>query len=393
MDYQFHLRCFVEDYTAAVENYERGNFKGFFRNYRPSIESLCIGILTALHKDEVEEILNGTKGFSKDGKAYVVVPCSAKPRTGRFLIDLAKMAMLKQLTDEKANKLVISHMQLAYFTLIRDYHFASCACHSFTDPKATLTFDKNMVSECLVGTNNFIDYVTRFLPEEGKKILMMCPQFSVGVSVVYPDSSKEIIRPLTYTSASAKVIRESVAEPDEINARQQDNMPKMEQSGEPEEEQVPERLPFEYVPDVPYPEIEPEYDVKNTEADIQLNVVSVNESEEDLIKRNLQNYRPFISRPKPVFRPRPVVEEQDDDTEDDGNHGTYYEHNNYMFKKYRCQYKGEIQTEGGKRYQVPVEENDELYDECEVYFDIKAIPNFDPSRPDFLIAINTEIID
>ena len=42
---------------------------------------------------------------------------------------------------------------------------------------------------------------------------------------------------------------------------------------------------------------------------------------------------------------------------------------------------------------MPVEENPELYDECEVYFDIKAIPNFDPSRPDFLIAINTEIID
>jgi hypothetical protein len=111
-----------------------------------------------------------------------------------------------------------------------------------------------------------------------------------------------------------------------------------------------------------------------------------------MIKRNLQNYRPYISRPKPAYRPRPVVDDQDDDAEEE-NHGTYYEHNNYMFRKYRCQYKGEIQTEGGKRYQVPVEENPELYDECEVYFDIKAIPNFDPSRPDFLIAINTEIID
>ena len=391
MNYEFHLQSFVDDYTAAVESFERGNYKAFFRNYRPSIESLCIGILTALHKDEVEEILNGTKGFSKDGKAFIVAPCSAKPRTGRFLIDLAKMAMLKQLSDEKANKLVISHMQLAYFTLIRDYHFASCACHSFTDPKSFLSFDKNMVSECLVGTNNFIDLVTRFLPEDGKKILLMCPQLTVDVSITYPDPSKEIIRPISYTAASAKVIRETESQDDYID-RQQADVPKMEQSGEPEEEPVPDRLPFNYVPDVPYPEIEPEYDVKNTESDIQLNVVSVNENQEDMIKRNLQNYRPYISRPKPAYRPRPVIDDQDDDAEEE-NHGTYYEHNNYMFKKYRCQYKGEIQTEGGKRYQVPVEENPELYDECEVYFDIKAIPNFDPSRPDFLIAINTEIID
>lgn len=393
MNYEFHLRSFVEDYIAAVESFERGNYKAFFRNYRPSIESLCIAILTALHPDEVEEILNGTKGFSKDGKAFIVAPCSAKPRTGRFLIDLAKMAMLKQLSDEKANKLVISHMQLAYYTLIRDYHFASCACHSFTDPKSSLSFDKNMVSECLVGTNNFIDWVTRFLPEDGKKILLMCPQLSVEVSISYPDSNKEIERPLSYTAASAKVIRESAESQDEFIARQQANMPKIEQSGEPEEEQVPDRLPFNYIPDVPYPEIEPEYDVKNTEAEIQLNVVNINESEEDLIKRNLQNYRPYISKPKTTYQPRHVIEDQEAENEDDDNHGTYYEHNNYMFKKYRCQYKGEIQTEGGKRYQVPVEENPELYDECEVYFDIKAIPNFDPSRPDFLIAINTEIID
>lgn len=385
MNHEFYLRSFVDDYTAAVESFERGNYKAFFRNYRPSIENLCLGMLIALHKDDVKEIIDGTKGFSKAGKSFVVAPCSAKPRTGRFLIDLAKMAMLKQLSDEKANKLVISHMQLAYYTLVRDYHFASCACHSFIDPNSILSFDKNMVSECLVGTNNFIDLVIRFLPEDGKKILLMCPQFSVDVSITYPNQGEEIPRQVSYTAASAKVVRELKTQ-NGFAARQVANVPKC----EPKEEPGPDRLvdDEEYVPDMPYPDIEPEYDVKNIESEIQLNMVKVNDVEKGVINRNLQIYRPYVSRTKPV-----VIDEEDADDVDDENYGIYYEHNNYMRSRYRNQYKGEIQTEGGKRYQVPVNENPELYDECEVYFDIKAIPNFDPSRPDFLIASNTEIIE